>query len=333
MYATNTIHAAQCILVKCRAGAVHELVGVLAGACFGLAYNGVMESIVITVVAAVATGGIVGILAGMLGVGGGTVLVPVFRLLFGMSAIGSTATSLFTIIPTSISGAASHIRRKTCVPKIGVALGLGGACFSPLGVHLAKRSPEWLIMIVVACIIIYTSTTMFRKGLSMPKTSAQAKQMHPKDAGAQKETASVQKETAIAQKAQPVPFEPNRRQIMLAVAIGAIAGFASGYSGLGGGFIMVPLMLALLHMPMKLTSGTSLIAIMILALPATITQFMLGNVDYIVGIAVACGTIPAAFFGAKLVTYLPERTLRLTFACFLVVGAVLLLLNEVSLMG
>ena len=143
----------------------------------------------------------------------------------------------------------------------------------------------------------------------------------------------MQDEAVVAQMDQPAPFKPNRKQILLAVAIGAIAGFASGFSGLGGGFLMVPLMLALLHMPMKLTSGTSLIAIMILATPATITQYMLGNVDLIVGIAVACGTIPAAFFGAKLVKYLPERTLRLAFACFLIVGAVLLLLNEVTLMG
>ena len=45
----------------------------------------------------------IGILSGMLGIGGGTVLVPIFRLAFGMSPIMSTATSLFTIIPTSVS--------------------------------------------------------------------------------------------------------------------------------------------------------------------------------------------------------------------------------------
>ena len=284
-----------------------------------------MESVVITVVAAVVTGGIVGILAGMLGVGGGTVLVPVFRLLFGMSAIGSTATSLFTIIPTSISGAVSHVRGKTCVPKIGVALGLGGACLSPVGVWVAERAPDWLIMVVVACIIIYTSITMFRKGLSMPKESAKA--------GQQSLTSgSARDEAAKTQTTQPVSFNPNHSQIMMAVAIGAFAGFASGFSGLGGGFLMVPLMLSLLHMPMKLTSGTSLIAIMILATPAVIAQCMLGNVDLIVGIAVACGTIPSAFLGAKLVKRLPERTLRLVFASFIIVGAVLLVVKEMSLM-
>ena len=49
-------------------------------------------------------------------------------------------------------------------------------------------------------------------------------------------------------------------------------GSLPGYVGVGGGFIMVPLMMSILHVPMKLTSGTSLIAVMILAVPGTITQ-------------------------------------------------------------
>ncbi len=84
---------------------------------------------------------VIGLFSGMLGIGGGMVMVPLFRLVFGMSAVGSTATSLFTIIPTSVSGAISHARAKTCVPKLGIALGVGGACTSWLGVWLAQLSP------------------------------------------------------------------------------------------------------------------------------------------------------------------------------------------------
>ena len=92
-----------------------------------MAYNGAMGSVITTIIAAVAVGAITGIIAGLLGVGGGTILLPLFRLVFGMSAIGTTATSLFTIIPTSLSGAFAHFRDKTCVPQLGIALGLGGA--------------------------------------------------------------------------------------------------------------------------------------------------------------------------------------------------------------
>ena len=94
----------------------------------------------------------VGVMSGLLGVGGGTIMVPIFRLAFGMSPLASTATSLFAIIPTSISGVVAHARAKTCVPKLGLALGVGGAVMSPMGVWLASVSPGWLVICVAAIV-------------------------------------------------------------------------------------------------------------------------------------------------------------------------------------
>lgn len=261
-----------------------------------------------TFAAAAVIGIVIGLLSGMLGIGGGMVMVPVFRLLFGMSAVGSTATSLFTIIPTSISGVVSHSRRKTCVPKFGVALGVGGACTSWLGVWLAQLSPGWCIMCATALAIAYSAVTMLRKAIKAPRPSGDGE-------GA------------------PIP-QPSLSTSLLvkSAGIGAVAGVVSGYVGLGGGFIMVPLMLSLLHIPMKLASGTSLIAVFILALPASIMQCVLGNVDYLVGIAVACGSIPGAVAGARLVSRIPERSLRLIFAVLLGVAAALLVLKEFGIL-
>jgi len=255
---------------------------------------------------------VIGLFSGMLGIGGGMVMVPLFRLVFGMSAVGSTATSLFTIIPTSVSGAISHARAKTCVPKLGIALGIGGACTSWLGVWLAQLSPSWLVMLAAAAVIAYSGITMFRKALKTPKQSIGS-------SGAN----------------APVPEPPalSCKNLLAAAGIGMLAGVASGYVGLGGGFIMVPLMVTMLDMPMKLTSGTSLIAVMILAFPATVMQCVLGNVEYLAGIAMACGTIPGAIIGAKLVRHVPERTLRFVFALFITIAAILLVLKEAGMLG
>ena len=75
-------------------------------------------------IAAALVGVVIGIFSGLLGIGGGMVMVPVFRLVFGMSPIASTATSLFAIIPTSISGGIQRIRNHTCVVKLGIAMAL-----------------------------------------------------------------------------------------------------------------------------------------------------------------------------------------------------------------
>ena len=125
----------------------------------------------------------------------------------------------------------------------------------------------------------------------------------------------------------------SRKQLLQGAAIGLIAGLASGYVGVGGGFIMVPLMLSIIGIPMRKASGTSLIAVMILAIPGVIEQGIIGNINYLAGIAVVIGTIPGAVIGAKLVTKVPERTLRLLFGCFLIVAAAMLVLNEVGVLG
>ncbi|NBJ67621.1 sulfite exporter TauE/SafE family protein [Enterorhabdus caecimuris] len=269
--------------------------------------------------ASLVVGLLVGVLAGLLGVGGGMLLVPAFKLGYAMDSLMCTATSLFTIIPTSVSGAISHIRNRTCLPKLGIAAGLGGACLSPVGVWLAALSPDWCVMGAAALIIGYSAVTMFRKALKAPKGT----------------TAVVAAEERIAavQRARSEAPSIGWREMGIGAAIGLFAGLASGYVGVGGGFIMVPLMMSVLHVPMKLTSGTSLIAVMILAVPGVVTQAMLGNINWVAGIAVACGSIPGAALGARLIPKVPERQLRFLFAGFLVVAAVLLVVNQLNLWG
>lgn len=259
-------------------------------------------------------GVLIGIASGLLGIGGGTVMVPIFRLAFGMSATMSTATSLFAIIPTSISGAISHVKGKTCIPALGIAAGLGGACMSPIGVWLAQLSPDWLVMLAAALIIGYSAINMFKKAFKVPRAGQPAEG---------------------ADAAAPTADDPSlsRKQLLQGAAIGLVAGLASGYVGVGGGFIMVPLMLSIIGIPMRKASGTSLIAVMILAIPGVIKQGIIGNINYLAGIAIVIGAIPGAVIGARLVTKMPERTLRLLFGCFLIVAAVMLVLNEVGIFG
>lgn len=278
----------------------------------------------------------IGVLSGMLGIGGGTIMVPVLRLGYGLDAFMATATSLFAIIPISLAGAITHIRARSCFPKLGLLLGIAGAVTSSAGVYLGSISPSWLIMLAAAIIIVYSAFTMLRKALRMGKRGTD-----PSVAGGQKgtdpATPTGNKGTDLhdaheAEQTPPCAFAFTRKNVALAVVIGLIAGFASGYVGVGGGFIMVPLMTAWLGIPMKRTSGTSLIAIIILAIPGVIQQAFLGHIDYLAGIMLCVGAIPGAVLGARLVPRVPERTLRFIFAGLLAVAAVMLVINEFSLL-
>lgn len=332
-----------------------------------------MVEVLVHFVAPALVGVLIGIASGLLGIGGGTVMVPIFRLAFGMSATMSTATSLFAIIPTSISGAISHVKGKTCIPALGIAAGLGGACLSPVGVWLAQLSPDWLVMLAAALIIGYSAINMFKKAFKLRPAGQPAAGV---DAAASPSTQSsgapegsrteVRVASATARisgtgetladpsatsgsssatpsltssgdaaAAAPTADDSSlsRKQLLQGAAIGLVAGLASGYVGVGGGFIMVPLMLSIVGIPMRKASGTSLIAVMILAIPGVIEQGIIGNINYLAGIAIVIGTIPGAVIGARLVTKVPERTLRLLFGCFLIVAAVMLVLNEAGIFG
>lgn len=285
-----------------------------------------METIVSFIIPAL-VGVVVGILSGLLGVGGGTILVPVFRLAFDMSPVMSTATSLFTIIPTSISGAVSRVRHKTCILSLGVAMGLGGAVTSPIGVRLATISPGWLVMAVAAVIIGYSAVKMLGKAIRMKAPAASSAKAAPVELSNESPGKSSEGDRGA------VHHAVGRRQLLIGVCIGLFAGLASGYVGVGGGFIMVPLMMSFVGVAMKQASGTSLVAVAILAIPGVVEQAFLGNVQYLAGIAVAVGTVPGAIIGARLVHMVPERQLRLLFGGFLVVAACLLILNEFGVLG
>lgn len=281
--------------------------------------------IVITSIVLVLVGIGIGVLSGLLGIGGGTIMVPVLRLGYGLDAFMATATSLFAIIPISLAGAITHIRARSCFPKLGLLLGIAGAITSSAGVYLGSISPSWLIMLAAAIIIVYSAFTMLRKALRMgkggtdPATPTGNKGTDPHGAHEAKQT-------------PPCAFAFTRKNVALSVVIGLIAGFASGYVGVGGGFVMVPLMTAWLGIPMKRTSGTSLIAIIILAVPGVIQQAFLGHIDYLAGIMLCVGAIPGAVLGARLVPRVPERTLRFIFAGLLAVAAVMLVINEFGLL-
>ena len=195
----------------------------------------------------VALGGLlVGVLSGMFGIGGGTMIVPLLNLVFSVPIAGATATSLFTIAPTAISGTFKHVQQKTADIKLGVLIGISGALTSALGAWLSGDLPETVLVGITALVILYSAYRMFK--------SSRKKQL----AAAESSPKSV------------------KRTVIIAVILGLFAGFIAGLVGVGGGFIIVPMSIALLGFTMHRAAGTSLLAIAIIAIPGIISHCDLG---------------------------------------------------------
>ncbi len=112
------------------------------------------------------------------------------------------------------------------------------------------------------------------------------------------------------------------------IVTGAIGGFVSGLTGIGGGTVMVPLLTGFLRLPQHRAHATSLV-IVIFAAGAALTLYMSrGDVDWPMAAAAAGGGIVGGQIGARAMHRVPELKLRAIFALFLLaVGVRLLVLG------
>jgi uncharacterized membrane protein YfcA len=104
---------------------------------------------------------------------------------------------------------------------------------------------------------------------------------------------------------------------LLLLALGVLVGIGASMTGLGGGFLMVPILLFLGYSAQKAV-GTSFLAILVISISALIAHGKLQNVDYRLGILLGLGGVVGAQIGARVVEHLSTAQFRRMFAVILV---------------
>jgi uncharacterized membrane protein YfcA len=238
------------------------------------------------VVLAVLSGLAAGVLSGLFGIGGGTVMTPAVQALLGAPPIIALATPLPAIFPTALTGAWTYrqggqldVRAAAWIVGPGIAGAVAGAA-------LTDVIPTHLLLIVTALLLAREAVGILR--------------------GASRREAAG---------------EPSQGTPLQLAAIGLAAGSASGLLGIGGGIVIVPLLVGVLRMPLKRALGTSLLAIVALVIPGTVVHSALGHIDWAIFAALTVGAVPGARIGARLALGTRERTLRLLVGSFLLVVA------------
>jgi len=253
-----------------------------------------------TFLALVATGIFAGLLAGLLGVGGGIVIVPVLFILFQSFGVSpesamlvATATSLATIVPTSISSIRSHHQKG----NVDFDLLKRWAVFILMGVlagsWLVTRVDGTILTMLFGVIALLSALNMlFRTGKSA--------------------------------RYQQLPNRAGQR------GMGAFIGFFSSMVGIGGGTISVPL-LTLYNYPAHKAVGTAAAIGLIISLPGALTMLALGNtptdapagtfglVNLIGFMCIVPLTVLFAPIGASLAAKLDAVKLKRIFACVLLI--------------
>ena len=104
--------------------------------------------------------------------------------------------------------------------------------------------------------------------------------------------------------------------MLLLVASGIVVGIGASFTGLGGGFLMIPLLLFLGFSAQKAV-GTSFLAILVISISALIAHTRLSNVDYKLGILLGIGGIIGAQIGARLLEHVSTANFKKIFAVIL----------------
>jgi len=251
--------------------------------------------------AAIAIGFVSGMLSGAFGIGGGIITTPAIRLLLGAPALVAVGTPLPVIIPGALTGAISYVRAGMADPRAGLTLGIAGVPFAVLGAWLTTLVGGTVVLLATAALIIWAAADMLLQSTG------------------RRPVRSDEPETS-----------ESRPSTVVLVGIGVVTGLYSGFLGLGGGFVVVPLLTRWLRFPIKRALGTSLIAVSVLAVPGTITHALLGNIDWQIAAALAVGVVPGAILGARLSIGAQDRHIRVAFALMLIAVALWLGITEVA---
>ena len=231
-----------------------------------------------------------GILAGFLGIGGGTVLVPLLVAL-GYTPIQAVATSALAITITATSGTIQNWRMGYIKLERILYLGVPALIAAQVGVYLAEGfSPAFLLFAFGLLLIVNIFLFEFRKRvIARHKHQAQTSKDNP---------------------------------VIARITTGGTAGVLAGLFGVGGGVIMVPLQILWLGEPIKAAIQTSLGVIVLTAISACIGHAMQGNVLFIEGLLLGTGGLIGAQVSTRFLPKLPNTVVSFAFRSLLVVLAI-----------
>ena len=239
-------------------------------------------------------GGLIsGLLAGLLGIGGGTMLVPLLVALH-YSPLHAVATSSLSVLITSLSGSLQNWRMGYFDRNRVLGLGFPALVTSQLGVYLASRFSAALLLYGFGLLLMVNLFLIrLRQGLEK-----QANSPSP-------------------------PTSASPQFLTLArIGTGGIAGLLAGLFGVGGGVIMVPLQMLLLGELIKIAIQTSLGVIIITAIAAVLGHTVQGNVLYNPGFLLGIGGLIGAQISTRYLPKLPNQLIAFSFNGLLIILAI-----------
>ncbi|PYO48631.1 MAG: sulfite exporter TauE/SafE family protein [Candidatus Rokuibacteriota bacterium] len=215
--------------------------------------------------------GVVGaFVAGLLGVGGAIVMIPFLLYVPPLLGVGRfdvktvAAITMVQVLVAAVSGVVAHGRHRAVNPRLAWIGGLTMAVGSLAGAVASKHVPHRVLLIVFALMVTAAFALMF-----LPDPPADI--------------------------TTPAEAKPYRRRLIMAVTGGV--GLAAGLVGAGGAFLLVPLLLVVVGVPIRVTIGSSLAITAFAATAGVAGKLATHQVPLVPALLVALGALPGAQLG------------------------------------
>lgn len=227
-----------------------------------------------------------GLMSGLFGVGGGTVIVPLLVLLLAFNQRLAAGTSLAAIVPTATVGVISYAVTDSVAWIPALILAAGSVVGAQIGTWLLPKISQTVLRWGFVGFIVIVIVSMF---IVVPSRDAE--------------------------------LILNPMTIAGLVLLGLITGVLAGLLGVGGGIVVVPMLMILFGASDLIAKGTSLLMMIPTAISGTIGNLRRKNVDVMGGLLIGLSACATTALGAWIAVHIDPRTANVLFAAYLVVIA------------
>jgi len=250
----------------------------------------------------------VGILVGMTGIGGGSLMTPMLILVFGVTPVTAIGTDLAYAAVTKTVGGYKHLRQKTVDMTLSSWMAIGSVPAAVGGVYVLTLLEDWLghdfeeaVIVLLAGALLLTGTATLVRAL--------LKRMQERE----RDTIQMQ-----------------RRHKVAAIVLGVTVGFVLGVTSAGSGALIAVGLILLFRLSPQRVVGTDVFHAAILMWAAALAHTTAGNVDFGLAGTILLGSVPGVWLGSHWSVRVDPAVLRATLAIVLI-GAGLALLIKAGL--
>jgi uncharacterized protein len=246
----------------------------------------------------------VGLLVGITGMGGGSLMTPLLILVIGVKPVVAVGTDLAYGAVTKTLGGWRHFRKGTVFPRLAFWLAVGSCPAALVGVwvldklhHALGDDFDTFMLVAIGGALLITGALVLLRALAISDASA-------RERGA---------------------FRMQTRHKVAAVALGASVGFVLGITSAGSGTLIgIGLILGFRLSPHRVV-GTDVAHAAVLLWVAAFAHIVSGNVDFGLAGTILIGSLPGVWIGTNLATRMPKDALRAALGVVLLASSLALL--------